>query len=213
MPFTGSARILRASLTQGSLFIAVNPLAKARPQDAGAPSIMLTKYQQLITEVNDLTARLNERYRAHLQCRSGCSGCCHHHLSVFPVEAATVKSAIQNLPQILQERIHQQALVITEQQTEICPLLVNDKCSIYDSRPIICRTQGLPLLYEAEDGNQEVDFCPLNFTSENATDSLEENHLVPLDALNLKLSIANLEFCQAHEIEANHRIKIAELCQ
>ena len=173
---------------------------------------MPTKYQQLITEVNDLTARLNERYRAHLQCQSGCSGCCHHHLSVFPVEAANIKSAIQDLPQILQERIYQQAISIVEHNTEICPLLVNDKCSIYDSRPIICRTQGLPLLYEAEDGNQEVDFCPLNFTAENATSALEENHLIPLDALNLKLSIANLEFCQAHEIEPNQRIKMADLC-
>ena len=35
---TGSARILRASLTQESIFIAVHLLNKARPQDAGAPS-------------------------------------------------------------------------------------------------------------------------------------------------------------------------------
>ncbi len=194
-------------------------MCEERPQDAGAPrkgapgvNYMSNKYQQLITEVNDLTARLNERYRSHLQCRSGCSGCCHHHLSVFPVEAAIIKVAIQDLPQILQERIHQQAISVVEHETEICPLLVDDKCSIYNSRPIICRTQGLPLLYEAEDANQEVDFCPLNFTAENATDALEENHLVPLDALNLKLSIANLEFCQAHEIEPNQRIKMADLC-
>jgi uncharacterized protein len=185
---------------------------RLRLQDAGVPSKMPNKYQQLITEVNDLTARLSERYRAHLQCQSGCSGCCQHHLSVFPVEAANIKSAIQYLPQIFQERIHQQAISIVKHKTEICPLLVDDKCSVYDSRPIICRTQGLPLLFEAVDGNQEVDFCPLNFTDENAADALEENQLVPLDALNMKLSIANLEFCQAHEIEPNQRIKIGDLC-
>ena len=177
---------------------------------------MLNKYQQLITEVDELTLRLNERYRPHLQCQSGCSGCCHHHLSVFPVEAAMMKSAIENLSNETKTILKLQAQKISEQESRgepvACPLLIDDQCSIYDSRPIICRTQGLPLLYEAEDGNLEVDFCPLNFTAENATDSLEENHLVPLDALNLKLSIANLEFCQAHEIEANQRIKIADLC-
>ena len=174
------------------------------------------KYQQLIAAVDQLTAQLNERYKAHLECRAGCSGCCHHHLSIFPVEAAAVKSAIQVLPKASQEIIKQQAANILEQEAKgnpvVCPLLVDDKCSIYNSRPIICRTQGLPLLYESEDGNLEVDFCPLNFTAENATDALEENYLVPLDALNLKLSIANLAYCQQHETPANQRIKIADLC-
>ena len=175
------------------------------------------KYQQLIAAVDQLTAQLNERYKAHLQCRAGCSGCCHHHLSIFPVEAAAVKIAIQALPQDTKNIIQQQANDILEQEAKgnpvACPLLVDDKCSIYDSRPIICRTQGLPLLYEAEDGNLEVDFCPLNFTAENATEALEENHLVPLDALNLKLSIINLEFCQANGIPAQERSKIANLCK
>ena len=178
---------------------------------------MLNQYQQLIADVDRLTSQLNERYKEHLQCRAGCSGCCHHHLSIFPVEAAAVKSAIQALPQATQEIIKHQAVKISEQEAKgklvACPLLVDDKCSIYDSRPIICRTQGLPLLYEAEDGNLEVDFCPLNFTNENASEALEENHLVPLDALNLKLSIVNLEFCQATGIAANHRSKIADLCK
>ena len=194
---------------------------KARPQDAGAPSVgvpgnMPNKYQQLITDANQLTSQLNERYRAHLQCQSGCSGCCHHHLSVFPVEAAMMKSTIENLSNETKTIIKLQAQKITEQESRgeavACPLLIDDQCSIYDSRPVICRTQGLPLLYEAEDGNSEVDFCPLNFTTENATDELEENHLVPLDTLNLRLSIANLEYCQVHEIEPNQRIKIADLC-
>ncbi len=174
------------------------------------------EYTDLITDVDQLTSQLNEHYKSHLQCRSGCSGCCHHHLSIFPVEAAVVKIAIQSLPHAIKTIIHQQAKNISEQEAKgesvACPLLVNDQCSIYDSRPIICRTQGLPLLYESDDCQLVVDFCPLNFTADNATDELEENHLVPLDALNLKLSIANLEFCQQHEIPANQRIKIADLC-
>jgi Fe-S-cluster containining protein len=75
-------------------------------------------------------------------------------------------------------------------------MLVNDRCSIYQSRPLICRTQGLPLLIEAEDGGQEVDFCPLNFTEAGAVDDLDEDHLAPLDALNLRLALVNLEHCR-----------------
>ena len=73
---------------------------------------------------------------------------------------------------------------------------MDDRCSIYESRPLICRTQGLPLLIESEDGEQEVDFCPLNFTEPGAIDDLDEDHLVPLDALNLRLALLNLEHCR-----------------
>jgi uncharacterized protein len=173
-------------------------------------------YQQLIQQVEKLTGKLNERYRTHLQCRAECSGCCHHHLSVFPVEAATITSAIQALPQATRERIHQQAEAVKKSEARlenvVCPLLVDDHCSIYEARPLICRTQGLPLLFEAEDGQQEVDFCPLNFTSDDAIAELDDEHLIPLDALNIKLALVNLEYCRALESDANQRVKIADLC-
>lgn len=174
-------------------------------------------YQQLIADVDDLVSQLNERYRAHLQCGAGCSGCCHHHLSVFAVEAAVLTEAIQALPPTIQERIRQQAMDIKAQEARdervACPLLVDNLCSVYASRPLICRTQGLPLLYEADDGAQEIDFCPLNFDSDEAIAELQDEYLVPLDLLNLKLAMANVSYCQAQEkIEPHVRIKIADLC-
>ncbi len=81
-------------------------------------------------------------------------------------------------------------------------MLVDDACAIYPSRPLICRTQGLPLLIEAEDGEQEVVFCPLNFTAPDAVDDLDEEHLVPLDAINLKLALINLQSCREKGIES-----------
>lgn len=77
-----------------------------------------------------------------------------------------------------------------------CPLLVDDRCSIYESRPLICRTQGLPLLMEAEDGETEVDFCPLNFAEPGAVEDLDEDYLVPLDDMNLRLALVNLQHCR-----------------
>src|SRR5205085_2454277 len=131
------------------------------------------QYQQLIREADQLTAQLSARYGAHLVCRAGCSGCCHHHLSVFEVEAAAVREAVAALSTEMRERIGQQAREVRGRERRgepvACPLLVNDRCSIYSSRPLICRTQGLPLLIETEDGSQEVDFCSLNFTAPGAT--------------------------------------------
>lgn len=178
----------------------------------------LTDYSVLITQVDGLSARLTARYRAHLNCRAGCSSCCHHHLSFFPVEAANIRIAIESLPDETQQVLQEQAEIVNERETRgeavACPLLVNDQCSIYEARPVICRTQGLPLLYEAADGNQEVDFCPLNFTSEEAIETLDENHLVPLDALNLKLAAVNLSYCRENSLgdaEAERRIRMSDI--
>lgn len=93
-------------------------------------------------------------------------------------------------------------------------MLVNDRCSIYELRPLICRTQGLPLLLETEDGEAEVDFCPLNFTAENAVADLDEAHLVPLDELNLKLALVNLQYCREQGISddaSGQRVPMAEI--
>lgn len=179
---------------------------------------MIEPYRQLIESVDLLTARLSSRYAEHLVCRSGCSGCCHHHLSVFAVEAATVGAAIEALPEPLRVQLNEQARKTLELeargQSAICPMLVDDRCSVYESRPMICRTQGLPLLIEAEDGEAEVDFCPLNFTDENAIADLDQDYLVPLDDLNLKLALVNLQHCRGQGIAdevSGHRLPMAEI--
>ncbi len=174
------------------------------------------QYQNLQLETDQITSQLTERYQPYLQCGAGCSGCCQHHLSLFPVEAANVKNAIQNLSPEKQAQVRAQAqeVIAKEIHSEsvTCPLLIEDNCSVYEARPIICRTQGLPLLYEAEDGEHEIDFCPLNFNSDEAIAALDEAHVVPLDPINLKLAIVNIEFCRERAIDPNHRIKIADLC-
>lgn len=179
---------------------------------------MSDSYQQLIEHVDELTAKLSTRYASHLVCQAGCSGCCHHHLSVFPIEADAVREAIAALPEQDRSVIEQQARKVIEREAKgepvACPLLVENRCSIYEARPLICRTQGLPLLLEAEDGEQEVDFCPLNFTAPDAVDDLDEDHLVPLDDLNLKLAIVNLQHCRENGIAdeaSGERRRMAEI--
>jgi Fe-S-cluster containining protein len=161
-------------------------------------------YQELLAQVETLTARLTARYAQHLVCRAGCSGCCQHHLSVFAVEAAAIRQAFDALPVDMRERIERQARAVNERQARgeavACPLLVDERCAIYAARPLICRTQGLPLLLEVESGEATVAFCPLNFSAPGAVEDLDERQLVPLEALNLKLALANLQHCREQGI-------------
>ncbi|MCI0339059.1 MAG: YkgJ family cysteine cluster protein [Acidobacteria bacterium] len=165
----------------------------------------MNAYKHLRDQVDQLTAKLSARYSQHLVCRAGCSSCCHHHLSVFVVEAAAVRGAIERLPDEIHAQVRQQALEVSEREASgeavACPLLIDHRCSIYESRPLICRTQGLPLLIEADDGIPEVDFCSLNFTATGAVDDLDDDHLMPLDAHNLKLALVNLHYCRENGID------------
>ncbi len=137
---------------------------------------------------------------------------------MFPVEAEEARAAIETLSAPIRARVQEQALEVIKREARgelvSCPLLVNDRCSIYEARPLICRTQGLPLLLEAEDGGLEVDFCPLNFTGAGAVDDLDEDHLAPLDALNLRLSLLNLEHCRETGLgdeASGERVRMADI--
>ena len=75
-----------------------------------------------------------------------------------------------------------------------CVFLADDHCSVYDSRPIICRTHGLPLLAMGDDG-WELSHCELNFTGK-APDFTEAN-TIPHDRYNSRLFLLNREFIQS----------------
>jgi hypothetical protein len=61
-----------------------------------------------------------------------------------------------------------------QETDEDCVFLKDHGCAIYENRPIICRTHGLPLLY-MNDESWELSTCELNFTNFNDDDFSDEN--------------------------------------
>ena len=193
-------------------------LPPVKPCHGACYNRAVTPYQQFLEQINGLSARLSAHYAKHLVCRAGCSSCCHHHLSVFQVEADFVAAAITALPVAVQQQVVEQAREVLEKETDdlpvVCPMLVAERCAIYDARPVICRTQGLPLLLEAEDGTPAVDFCPLNFTAPQALADLTEDKLVQLEAINLQLAVLNLQHCRAQGLtdeQSGTRVTMSEV--
>jgi uncharacterized protein len=162
--------------------------------------VMTPEYEELVKTSEELTAVLSEQYRPLLNCRPGCSHCCQHDLSVFPIEAFALKRALIELPRKIRARLRFQAQnsAAAEQAglPSSCPLLFEHRCSVYPSRPVICRTQGLPLLFQAYDGTWQVDVCPLNFVDADLEEQLNSHYLLPLEQLNVRLVQANLAFCR-----------------
>lgn len=145
------------------------------------------------------------RSPAQMQCRVGCSRCCHQRFGVFEVEAHRLRTALARLSRsdpALRERVRRQA--DDPAAMDRCALLVDDRCAVYDERPLICRTHGLPTRVRdrvrdhegpataeggrapwAAMGSESLQGCPLNFTSEDPPAA----SVLELQAVNAPLSV------------------------
>ena len=161
-------------------------------------------YYQLRNEIDALSKSLEKVHHQHLNCKKGCDLCCMA-ISVFPVEFYAIKAEAD---------LESLARLAVPQNDEDCRYLVDHSCVIYPSRPVICRTHGLPLLYVSLDvDDYELSCCELNFTDFDLADFDEEN-TYPMDRINSKLYQINKNFVASFEngrYSETDRIPMAEL--
>lgn len=138
--------------------------------------------KDLYEKVEAFERKLSAEARGFSQCRKGCSRCCHVDLSVFQLEAEAVTSWFEK--KSAEEKEELRGLWSGIQPSEQCAFLVNDACTIYEARPLICRTQGLPLRFH-ENGETYADVCPLN---EEMLNVVTAEEVLNLDLVNTILS-------------------------
>lgn len=117
---------------------------------------LLDILNKLYSEVDAQTEILAQVHGSRLVCRRGCSMCCVDQLSVFEIEAENIRARHQDLLQSAQPH-----------EIGACAFLDSEgACRIYQDRPYVCRTQGLPLRWLDEDDQGDFveyrDICPLN---------------------------------------------------
>jgi Fe-S-cluster containining protein len=168
-------------------------------------SHFLENYKQLTARVDALCSAIAATLGEQITCSAGCSSCCTS-ITVFPVEAAAMRETLEKLPILQAEEIRRH--VSRHADDERCPLLLNHQCLLYESRPIICRTHGLPIIYTA-DGQHNSDCCPLNLTE---TDTVSGSSVVDLDKLNtLLVAVNSIYLSQTECSEFPDRLTIAEV--
>ena len=158
---------------------------------ARRPHEKLANYLSLLHRVDQHCGKIVETFSEQIACKAGCSACCRH-LTLFPVEAANLFSAVESLPGEIKSLL---AGRIKWPESGSCPLLLDDRCTVYCSRPVICRTHGLPLLAEVEGGGT-VDCCPENF---RGAESLPGSAVINLETLNSALVAINALFVACNE--------------
>lgn len=115
--------------------------------------------EELAIFYEELDRKVRELYELHgsrLLCRKGCHSCCVEGLTVFEREGENIG------------RHHAGLLLGGDPHPEgACAFLDSEgACRVYEHRPYVCRTQGLPLRWieQAADGTptEMRDICPLN---------------------------------------------------
>lgn len=144
--------------------------------------------RDLHDEIDAAAKALAKTHARRMQCRRGCSACCLDDLTVTQVEAERVR------------RAHSQLLRDGQPHPPgACAFLDGaGACRIYDDRPYVCRSQGLPLrvVFENEAGEIEErrDICPLNLDGGPALDLLDEDDCWLVGPFELRLGQIDEKF-------------------
>ena len=131
------------------------------------------KYQSLVDQVEAVFKQVQTEYGECVACKVGCSDCCHALFDLTLIEAMFIKHQFDKvIPKEERQKIIERANVADRKvyklkreaskahqegkpENEIleglahqrirCPLLDDEeKCEMYESRPITCRLYGIP---------------------------------------------------------------------
>lgn len=115
----------------------------------------------------------------YIKCKMGCAKCCKNGDYPFSqVEVEYLKQAFMTLDEGLKQSILSKIRTLIKEKKNSdketflheCPFLVDDVCSVYSNRGIICRTFGL-IHYVDEVTKMQVPFCA--FQGLNYSDVLD----------------------------------------
>ena len=96
------------------------------------------QYKLLRTEIDNHSKKIENEHSDQIQCKKGCDMCCMDY-SILPIEFHSILNDLKENKLIPE--------TLAKAKDDECIFLINHVCTIYNKRPIICRTHGLPLLF------------------------------------------------------------------
>lgn len=140
------------------------------------------EYEAACRDIDREFARNRALHGARIQCRAGCSDCCHQLFQITEIEAAAISRAVRAMPEADRTALRRRAVPYADERARLvsaigepeawgelpppgtrlaCPALEDGVCRIYEHRPLICRKFGIPLWNPDRPGR--VYACELNF--------------------------------------------------
>ncbi len=143
---------------------------------------MVENYKKFITELQNMIDADFAQQAPYIKCQNGCAKCCQKgdypfstieleflkelFIKLKPKTQAHIKSKIKSL-------LHEKSQSNDETFMHECPFLINNSCSVYSNRGIICRTFGL--IYYKPDGKMQIPFCAYDGLNYSEVLDLEKN--------------------------------------
>jgi hypothetical protein len=121
----------------------------------------VSKLHDVASKVDDFFARVQARYGHDMQCTSGCSDCCVVRLTITTVEAREIHDFVADLSPTSRVGL---AANVAASTTACAALDPAGRCLIYDARPIVCRSHGVPVRMRNPGALPVVEACHRNFT-------------------------------------------------
>jgi len=151
------------------------------------------EYLALRAKLDSFAASVSVRRADGMRCGPGCDACCRVQLSLCDLEADVLREGLKQL----EPEVKLQLAAEPEDPARCALLDPGGRCRAYDARPLVCRSQGLPLRYppdvvpasavraRAEGG--EITWCPLNFEA----DPPEPDDVLDAERVDLILAMLN----------------------
>ncbi len=129
-------------------------------------SIILANYKAYLNFLESKLQKFFASQEPYIFCKKGCSKCCRH--AQFPYSAVEFRYLLNGaltLDNDTQKKIETNIKQVLEKKKKYrgkkflydCPFLINNSCSVYEYRGIICRTFGL--MTNTENQKIKAPFC------------------------------------------------------
>ncbi len=226
------ARLYR--MRQRRIYLPVHESSQTPPPGLGshpwaryaAPMSAMERYHQLTAKVDAFFESVYRRHQSSMQCGRGCSACCHVRLSVSSIEAAAIADAIAEMPPRARDELAAGARAAPD---HICAALTPDgACRIYASRPLVCRSQGVPIrlprapghLPVVDEEDTVVEVCELNFAAGAELAQIESDAVLDQNTMSTILAALDMAWSQERALQeesdnppptASQRVELAAL--
>lgn len=129
---------------------------------------MLNNYLDYLAFINKKLEKFFDKQKDYIFCKKGCGLCCKN--AQFPyskIEMQYLFLGAKALPKEVFDKIELNIEKIVKEKENFkgekfvydCPFLIDDICSIYNFRGVICRSFGLMSIIKGTDKKNQVPFC------------------------------------------------------
>jgi Fe-S-cluster containining protein len=152
----------KAGTLRGSAAPMAEPMAKESP--LARLRFVLDIAKQHVLPGTDAIVQEFANAPAKIECRAGCSFCCHQNVDVTIPEAILIALRLADPEDPRRSAVLSaaEAFAGVEDDARIalgrpCPLLIDKRCSVYEDRPIACRSLTSPDAERCDDAMRSLE--------------------------------------------------------